>query len=162
MKGRHAVLALAAAVTLTSAAAASPEVARQRIAFNAKILPEGTFVLRPLQSGALKRDSGRFGGDWRNALCRDRVRKGQSVMICEGAWTLTGRRGTLTIRERNEWVDIGNDGNGDGETDGVAVGTWKVARGTGVYAGVTGGGGSGHAGLGRSWNARYEGFLTAP
>ena len=29
------------------------------------------------------------------------------------------------------------------------------------YAGITGGGRSGHAGLGRKWLARYEGFLTA-
>ena len=62
----------------------------------------------------------------------------------------------------NEWVDIGSDGNGDGQEDGVALGTWKVVRGTGQYAQIAGGGRSGHAGLGRPWNARQEGFLTSP
>jgi hypothetical protein len=59
MKVRHVVLvALAAAVTLTSVAAAGPAAAKQRLAIDAKILPGGTFVLTPLRAGALKRDSG--------------------------------------------------------------------------------------------------------
>ncbi len=54
MKVRHAVLAvLAAAVTLTSVAAAGPAAAKQRVAINAKILPGGTFVLTPLRAGAV-------------------------------------------------------------------------------------------------------------
>ena len=80
------------------------------------------------------------------------MRNGQRFTIYEGDWVLKGRRGTLTIHERNEWVDVGN-------SDGVAIGTWKVVRGTGQYARVTGSGGSGHAGLGSPWYARYEGFL---
>ena len=58
------------------------------------------------------------------------------------------------LRERNEWVSVGN---GD---DSVALGTWNVVRGTGQYAGLAGSGRSGHAGLGTPWYARYEGFLA--
>jgi hypothetical protein len=83
------------------------------------------------------------------------MRDGQKVTIYNGLWTLSGKRGTLTIRERNEWVDVGYD-------DGVAIGTWKVVRGTRKYAKLTGSGRSGHAGLGQPWYARYEGFLTVP
>jgi hypothetical protein len=90
------------------------------------------------------------------------MRDGQEISIHSGTWTFTGKRGTLVIRERNEWVDTGSDLNGDGLGDGVAFGTWKVVRGTGQYAGIAGGGRSGHAGLGQKWNARYEGLLTAP
>jgi hypothetical protein len=39
--------------------AAGPEAAKQRVAIDLKILPRRTFVLT-LQSGALKRDSGRI------------------------------------------------------------------------------------------------------
>lgn len=156
MKTHQAVLgALAVGVTVVSIASAGPAATKQRVTFDARILPEGTFVLTPLQAGALKRDSGSFGGPWRSAKCRDALRDGQSVMNCTGTWTLTGKRGTLTIRESNQWVDVGSD-------DGVAIGTWKVVRGTGQYASVAGSGGSGHAGLGSPWYARYEGFLTVP
>lgn len=148
--------AVAVAATLASIAAAAPDGAKQRVAINMKIYPQGTFVLTPLQSGALKRDSGTVSGNWRSIPGRDVVRDGQKVTIFDGGvWTLTGKRGVLTIRDRNEWVDVGND-------DGVAVGTWRVVRGTGEYAGVVGKGRNGHAGLGSPWYARYEGFLTHP
>jgi hypothetical protein len=89
------------------------------------------------------------------------IRNGQKVTIDNGRWTLTGKRGTLTIRERNEWVDVGGDANNDGAPDSVAVGTWKVVRGTGQYVKLAGGGRSGHEGLGQIWYARYEGLLTS-
>jgi hypothetical protein len=165
MNTKLAVLAvLAAAVTLTSVASAGPAVAKQRVQITMKNLPNATFVLAPLQVGALKRDSGTvtFGAP-PNYNARDVIRDGQKVSIYPPVvWALTGKRGTLTIRERNEWVDIGTDGNGDGQEDGVAFGTWKVVRGTGQYAQIAGGGRSGHAGLGNPWNARQEGFLTVP
>lgn len=156
MHARHIVLAvLAAAVTLTSVAAAGPAAAKQRVAINMKILPESTFVLTPLQAGTLKRDSGTISGNWRNAPGREVVRKGQTVGIYTNTWTLTGKRGKLVFRERIEWVDVGND-------DDVATGTWQVVRGTREYAGIAGSGGSGHAGLGSPWYARFEGFLILP
>jgi hypothetical protein len=160
MQIRHTrFLVLAAALALAATAAAGPTATKQRIAINASVIGEA-FALVPLQPGTLKRDSGRLSGNWRSSPGRDIVRNGQTVGIYTNTWTLGGRRGTLTIRERTQWVSAGADGNGDGEEDYVAIGTWKVVRGTGAYAGLTGGGGSGHAGLGRPWNARFEGLVT--
>ena len=91
------------------------------------------------------------------------MRDGQEVTIYNGAvTTLTGKRGTLTIRDRNEWIALGRDGNGDGEGDGIGIGIWEVVRGTGQYAGIVGKGRSAHVGLGSPWYARYEGFLNSP
>jgi hypothetical protein len=166
MKALHATfVALAAAVTLTSVAAGSPAAAKQRMAIDMKIAPRATFVLTPLAAGTLKGDSGLITNVSQVLATPGRtvVRDGQKVTIFNGGvWTLEGKRGTLSIRERNEWVDVGSDVNGDNFPDSVALGTWKVVRGTGQYAKIAGGGGSGHAGLGRVWTARYEGFLTLP
>jgi hypothetical protein len=162
MKARSILLAaLGAAVTLTSVAAAGPDAAKQRVAIDTKILPQGKFVLTPLQSGALKRDLGRISGNWQSIQGRHVMRDGQEITIYAGRWTLTGKRGTLTIRERTEWVDVGGDANDDAAPDSVAVGTWKVVRGTGQYVKLAGAGRSGHEGLGHTWYARYEGFLTS-
>ena len=164
MKARAvvALVALAAAITLASVAAAGPHAARQRVAIDLKLWPQRTFVLTPLQAGPLKRDSGTISHNFLSVPGRDVMRDGQKVTIYDGGVaTLTGKRGTLTIRDRNEWVDFARDGNGDGENDGIAIGTWKVVRGTGQYAGVAGKGRNGHIGLGSPWYARYEGFLTA-
>lgn len=163
MNAKLAVLAvLAAAATLTSAAAAGPEAAKQRVAITATVLPAGKAVLEPLQEGTLVRNAGTFGGSWSPTPDRTVMRDGQEVDIHTGTWTFTGKRGTLVFRERNEWVDLGQDLNRDAYVDDIAIGTWKVVRGTGTYAGITGGGRSAHLGLGRKWVARYEGFLTLP
>ena len=45
--------------------------------------------------------------------------------------------------------------NGDAFPDSVALGTWKVVRGTGQYAKIAGGGRSGHAGLVHGSGPRY-------
>ena len=67
------------------------------------------------------------------------MRDGQKVTIYDGGVaTLTGKRGTLTIRDRNTWVDLARDANGDGEDDSIAFSTWKVVRGTGQYAAIVG------------------------
>jgi len=163
MKAWHAVLvALAAAVTLTSFAAAGPDAAKQRVAITVTILPSGKGVLTPLKDGTLERDSGTFVGDWSPSPDRTVLREGQTVDIYTGLWTFTGKLGNLVFRERNEWVDLGQDLNRDAYVDDIAIGTWKVVRGTGTYAGITGGGRSAHLGQGRRWIARYEGFLTSP
>ena len=168
MKARHAIFAaLVASVTMASVAAAGPDAAKQRAAIDMKICWPGaskeSFVITPLQTGPLKSDSGTISSTWLRITPREVMRDGQKVLIYNGAvTTLTGKRGTLTIRDRNEWVDVGIDGNGDGEKDGVGISTWKVVRGTGQYAGVVGKGRGVHAGLGCPWYARYEGFLTTP
>jgi hypothetical protein len=150
-----------ASIGLTSVAAASSVATKQRVAINTNVL-DGEFVLLPLRPGALKRDSGSFSGNWRSAPTRKLLRNGQDVMTVTNTWNLEGKRGTLTLRERLEWFGVGSDGNGDGSDDGVAVGTWKIVAASGAYAGTSGSGGSAHAGLGRPWNARFEGFLVGP
>lgn len=156
---------LVAAVALTSVAAAAPAATKQRVAINMKIFPDKTFLLAPLQAGTLESDSGRITTVEQVLSMSGRtvMRDGQRVTIYDAAiWTLKGKRGTLTIRERTEWVDVGSDVNRDAKPDSVALGTWNVVRGTGQYAKIAGGGRSGHAGLGQVWTARQEGFLTLP
>jgi len=66
MNARLVVLvALAAAVTLTSVAAAGPAAAKQRVAITVTILPSGIGELTPLplRKGGLARDSGTFEGN---------------------------------------------------------------------------------------------------
>jgi hypothetical protein len=159
MNVRQVVLiAIVATVTLAPAAATEPGAAKQRVAISVAILPTGKATLTPYRDGALARDSGTFGGAWSRTPDRTVIRDGQTIYIHSGTWTLTGKLGTLVLRERNEWVDAG--GSPDAPPW-IGTGSWKVVRGTGQYAGITGGGRSGHAGLGSRWLARYEGFLTA-
>jgi hypothetical protein len=152
-----ALVAIAAAVTLVSIAAARPEAKTQPVAIELSIIPERTFVLNVQHTGSLKGDTGSITTVDKVLRETPRIvmRDGQRISIYSGVWTLAGKRGTVTIRERNEWVDVGRG-------HGVAVGTWKFVRGTGQYAGLGGGGRSGHAGLGSPWYARYEGVLTSP
>jgi len=163
MKARLAVLVVfAAAVTLASVAAAGPVATKQRIAISSKLHPERTFVLTPLTAGVLKRDSG-AASEADSGPGRVVQRDGQRVEIFNATLTFAGKRGTLTIRERTEWVAVSNENApGYNYPPGVAIGTWKVVRGSGQYAGVTGGGRSGHAGLGSPWLARQEGLITTP
>jgi hypothetical protein len=167
MSARLTVLVVvAAAVTVTAVAAAGPTATKQRAAIDMKILPHATFVLAPLGNGALARDSGSItnvSAALANARSRSVMRDGQRVTVFNPViWRLEGKRGTLTIRERNEWVDVGNDVNRDGQADGIGFGTWTVVRGTGQYAGLSGGGRNGHIGLGQVWYSRAEGFLRSP
>ena len=157
------VAALVAAVTMTSIAAAGHAAARQRVAIDMKIYPQKSFVLTPQEVGPLKTDSGTMKSNWLRISGRRVMRDGQEVTIYDGGvTTLTGKRGTLTIRDRIEWVEFGRDGNGDGEDDGIGFTTWKVVRGTGQYAGIVGQGRGAHIGLGSPWYARYDGLLTPP
>jgi hypothetical protein len=138
MKVKTAMLmVLAAAVTLTSVAVAVPEATKQRVEIT-MAFHDKKFVLAPLQPGALKRDSGTIAES------------------AEDRWTLTGKRGTLTIRTPAEWRDGGSPGN-----CGVAFGNWTVVRGTGTYAAITGRGKSAYDAHCDKWYARHEGFLTA-
>ena len=160
MKARHVVLvALASAVTLTSVAAAGPEAAKQRVAINIKNPDDGTFVLTPLQAGTFNRDSGTVNLAYNDPTIV--IREGQRISIYRNTYTLRGKRGSLSIRERAEFVSVSNEKvPGFDFTPGVGTGTWKVVGGTGAYAEVTGGGRSGQQG--QPWLVRQEGFLTRP
>lgn len=114
-------------------------------------------MLTPMNTGVLTGDSGTISSNWTSISGRKVMRDGQVVTIYDGAvTTLTGKRGTLTIRDRNEWVAV------ESGEDAIGIGTWKVVRGTGQYAGIVGKGRNGHAGLGSPWYARYEGVLNLP
>ena len=160
MKARQValVVGLAAAVTLTSVAAASADAARQRVEITSNLYPRREFVLAPLQAGPLKRDSGSARIVY--MTWGRRVHNGQDVEILRAYFAFEGKRGTLTIRERTEWLDAGDGAGGPS----IATGTWKVVRGTGQYAKIAGGGRSAHSGLGGTnpWYARQEGFFTHP
>ncbi len=161
MNALHAVLvALVAAVTLTSVAAAGPDAAKQRVAITtqaAKTTSVSPFVLTTLQAGALKPDSGMLIASDASSSNRVVMREGQEVSIYTGVGTLKGKLGNLVVRFRSEWVEAGNGYH-------VTFGTWKVVRGTGQYAGVTGGGREGGVWLERNdhWSTRSEGLLTRP
>jgi hypothetical protein len=152
------LLALAATVAATSVAAAESKRVTQRVAISAKNLANGQFVLTPLQSGTLKRDSGKASITFRDA--GKVMHQGQSVSLYESTFIFKGERGSLTINERSEWVDVSNENApGFDFRPAVAIGTWKVVRGTAQYALIAGGGRSAHAGMGQKWFARQEGFV---
>jgi hypothetical protein len=146
-----AVAALAAAaVTLATVAAAAPVAAKQRVAIQVK---GASFVLAPIRSGAVERDTGTV------AFCcwssSHLVRDGQDIDINTPLMTLTGKHGTLVARNRIEWVDLPDRWS-------VFTGTWKVVRGTGAYAGLSGGGrGAGTGPPSNDGKAQFEGFLVS-
>jgi hypothetical protein len=146
MKVRCTVIAaLATAITLTSVAAAGPGAGRQQVTISSNLYPKRTFVFTPATTGALKHDSGALTANGENTI-----------------FTFKGKRGTLTIRElQTERVDVLNE-KVNGVVPAVDISPWRVVRGTGQYAKVTGGGRSAQAGLGNVWYARQEGFLTSP
>jgi hypothetical protein len=157
MKARHAILALAAiaaAVTLTSVAAAGPAATKQRMQIDTKF-PGDTFALTALEVGAIKGDTGKQRCDsepTKTTVYRD----GQETYPWScGAWTFVGKRGTLVLRSQYVWIEAGGPYN-------VATGTWKVVRGTGQYARVTGGGRSARVGTASIERVRYQGYLTSP
>lgn len=147
-----AVLAVAAAATLTlvAVAAGGPIATKQRIA-----IEHGTgssFHLTPLTPGAVKPDTGTA------TFCcwteRHVVRNGEAVDLDNPQMTLTGKLGTLVARNVIGYVDVPGGWA-------VFTGTWKLVRGTGQYAGLAGGGrGAGISSPGGATKARFEGFLS--
>ena len=149
-------VALAAAVVLTSVASAGADADEAARADRHEDPPEEDVRAR---DAAVRSAQARLG-DARAATgtrpsersCRD----GQEAFLWEcRAWTFTGKRGTLVLRSQFAWIEAGGPYN-------IATGTWKVVRGTGQYAGVTGGGRSAQVGGPSGWVARYQGFLTSP
>jgi hypothetical protein len=160
MRLSHLIAAAVAVVLgLTAVAAAEPGPSKQRVSIATKGVNDGTFVgtfvLTTYDVGALKADTGKQAckvGPERVAM-----RDGQQVSIYEPTvCTWTGKRGTFVTRDRNEWVDAGNGYH-------VNTGTWKLVRGTGQYAEVTGGGRLAGVWLDRGpgpWSGNSQGFLA--
>jgi hypothetical protein len=143
-----AVVIVATAVTLTTVANAERFAARQHVAIQLK---SGTFVLSTMTSGGVKGDAGSAA-----ACCWTRrfvTRDGLTNEIDNPQVTLRGKRGTLVLRNQIEFIDIPGG-------DAVFTGSWKVVRGTGAYAGISGGGhGGGLQPADGNSKARFEGFL---
>jgi hypothetical protein len=156
--GLTVLVAIVAAVALTSVAAAGPAASKQRVQIDMKVFPKHTFVLAPLETGALERDSGTQGCKGEPAR-GEMQRDGQQTWPWKcSAWVFTGKRGTFVLRSEFAWIEAGGPYN-------IATGTWKVVSGTGQYSRVTGRGRSAQVGDGANpevWLARYQGFLTSP
>jgi hypothetical protein len=155
MKAIHTVLvALIAPIILTSVAAAGPGAVKQRVVITSQASQTtrvSPFVLTPLQAGAIKRDSGTLTASSSSGGMV--MRDGQRIDTYDYVGTYKGKLGSLVIRLRIEYVDGGNGYH-------LGTGTWKVVRGTGQYAQITGGGRSGTVWLDRGpWSFRSEGFL---
>lgn len=120
------VVVLTAAAALVAVAAARPASARQRVSIMEKV---GSFVLTPTSSGSIQHDSGAFA-----ACCwttRYVVRAGQRLELNNPLLTLTGKNGTLKIRNHIVWIDLPDRWS-------TFAGTWRVVGGTGAYEGVSG------------------------
>jgi hypothetical protein len=111
-----------------------------------------TFTL--LGAGALKPDTMTDTADL--GVSRIVMRDGTEITVYPAiVETFTGKLGTLVISNRIEYADAGR---------GYHVGfmTWKVVRGTGQYAHVTGGGRGGTVWLDSGpWTSSREGLLTS-
>jgi hypothetical protein len=146
-----AVLA-ATAVTLAAVAAAGPVAAKQRVSIQLNGNGNRSFVLTPLTDGALKSDVGAV-----TACCwssRHIMRDGLSIEINDPRLTLTGKQGTLVLRNQIGWVDIP-------DSWAVFTGTWKIVSGTGAYAKLSGGGrGAGVQLLNGTTKSAFEGYVS--
>jgi hypothetical protein len=134
----HTLLAVAFAATLVAAGTALAEsgataVRKQRIAIDMVINRNdtGTFTVSPLTPGPLEADKGTVAIP--GAGGGTTLRNGMTVMSVAMGQNLTSRRGTMGLSVRFDHNEMQN-------RVGVGVGTWKIVKGAGAYAGVSGGG----------------------
>ena len=129
-RGLTTVVVVATATVMPAAiATAGPSAAKQRVAIRDSA---AGFVLTPLTTGTVKADAGSatFCCWTSHVITRD----GQRIEVTNGpTMTLVGKRGTLEVRNRTEWLDVSGGYQ-------LFTGTWTVVRGTGAYAGLAGGG----------------------
>lgn len=128
-----AVGLVAMAAISVAVAAGGTDSAKQRVRIDVKGPDGNAFVLRPMSHGPVQPDRG--GSSfccWRSWSV---TRAGARLEVTNPQLTLAGKHGTLTIRERIEWVGLPDDWS-------VQTGTWKVVGGTGsrtgTYAGLSG------------------------
>jgi hypothetical protein len=132
MTRRRCVVLVAAVMTAAAAVAgiatAGSAVQRQRVAIVFHSLAK-RFVLTPLTSGPIRRDSGPY-----TSCCWTRrffTRDGESMELDNPTITMRGKRGTITWRERITFVNL------DHAYD-IATATWTISHGTGAYAHLEG------------------------
>ena len=123
------VALLAIAATLVAAASGGTDSSKQRVRIDVKGLDWIAFVLRPMSHGRVQSDNGAAAFCcWRSWSV---TRAGARLEVTNPLITLSGKRGTLKIRERIEWVGLPDDWS-------IQTGTWKVVGGTGTFAGLSG------------------------
>ena len=110
MRTRTRTLATVVAVTTATMLAAStamagPAPTKQRVAITARAGING-FSLAPFKPGRLSPDTGT--AVWCSWSERIVTREGQRIEINSPLSTLNGKRGTLVLRWRIEWLDAGN------------------------------------------------------
>ena len=135
----HTLPAVAIAAVLVAGATAftgsgEAKVQRQRIAIDMVVNDSGdsgAFSVNPLTPGPMQSDKGTvtIGGYGFGTY----VRNGMEVTGWVVRPTLNGRRGTVHLAQRFDTNEMQNGVR-------VGVGTWKVAKGTGAYSGIKGGG----------------------
>ena len=128
-----ALVAMVAISVAVAAAAGGTDSAKQRVRIDVTGTDGTAFVLRPMSHGSVRPDSGSSSFCcWRSWNV---TRAGARLEVTNPQLTLAGKHGTLTIRERIEWVGLPDDWS-------VQTGTWKVVGGTGsrtgTYAGLSG------------------------
>lgn len=140
---------LVAAVALSVGASAGAGGGKQRVVIQWK--GASGFVLTPLTSGTLKGDTGTATFCcWTSRMV---IRDGLKVEIGNPKMTLVGKHGTLVASNRMEFLDIRGGYS-------VITGAWKVIRGTGDYAQLSGGGRIAGIGLPNGTTKwQREGFL---
>ncbi|MGH3065641.1 MAG: hypothetical protein ACRDOF_04990 [Gaiellaceae bacterium] len=123
------------AVAVVSVAVGAPSATKQRIAIEGRFnvtTGKSAWTLIPLSKGELSSDAGRGTGTG-NAKPAV-IRNGQSVTPLVGGDTLSGKRGTIALKENVRSHPAGLSYSAD-------IGTWSFSGRDGVYAGYTGGGG---------------------
>lgn len=126
-----AVALVALAAAFAAVAAGGTHSTAQRVRIEVTGTGPNAFVLRPMSHGRVQRDSGPMTFCcWRSWNV---TRAGAKLEVTNPRLTLTGKQGTLEIRNTVEWVGLPDDWS-------VQTGTWKVVGGTGAYAGLSGSG----------------------
>ena len=174
MNGRRSILAatiLASALSLAAPLGAAERAVKTPITIKTSL--QGNLLVSGTASGRFTLelgtvfDAGRmtlkysYGGARRTAA-------GQTFRPGDRTETFTGKQGSLTIHSAGMQFPVGVQGPKDPDGDSeVWVGTWSIVRGTGKYAGLTGGGGvagiveiAPGKGLTLDYFHRYEGFAS--
>jgi hypothetical protein len=133
---------IATAAAFAAVAAGGTHSAAQRVRIEARGADPFTSDLRPMSHGRIQGDTGQL------TFCcwstRSITRAGAELDVSNPRLTFHGEHGTLTIRNRIEWIPLP-----DGWS--VFTGTWRVVGGTRRYAGL-----SGHGRIAGTWGPETD------